>query len=156
MTKLYRTNSESKDFQKLTQLFDEYLVDIDGDEKDFFAQFNQIYIENVVVFYENEIPLGCGAFKEFDSQTAEIKRMFVLPEARGKGIASKILTELENWAKELGYDSSILETSQKLENAIALYRKQGYQDIPNYGQYIGVETSMCMKKTFVNSEIKNR
>ena len=148
MLNLVRTNSENKDFQKLTGLFDEFLIDIDGDEKEFFAQFNQIYIENVLICYENEVALGCGAFKKLDSQTAEIKRMFVLPEAREKKIASKILTELENWAKESGYDSCILETSQKLENAIALYRKQGYQDIPNYGQYIGVETSMCMKKIF--------
>ncbi|CAM3725824.1 GNAT family N-acetyltransferase [Flavobacterium gelidilacus] len=156
MNQLLRTTSENEDFKYLTKLFDEYLVDIDGDEKDFFAQFNQIYIKNVVVFYENEIPLGCGAFKELDSKTAELKRMFVLPEARGKQIASKILTELESWAKESGFEFCVLETSQKLESAIALYKKFGYQDIPNYGQYIGVETSMCMKKTFVNSEIKNR
>ncbi|WP_339888718.1 GNAT family N-acetyltransferase [uncultured Flavobacterium sp.] len=146
--KLLRTNSENEDFKHLTKLFDDYLVDIDGDEKDFFAQFNQIYIKNVVVFYENEIPLGCGAFKELDSHTAELKRMFVLPKARGKRIASKILTELEKWAKDLGYKSCILETSQKLESAIALYRKYGYEDISNYGQYVGVETSMCMKKIF--------
>jgi GNAT superfamily N-acetyltransferase len=122
------------------------LVDIDGDEKDFFATFNQIYINNVVVFYENEIPLGCGAFKEINAETAELKRMFVLPEARARGIASKVLTELENWAKELNYTSCQLETSQKLENAISLYIKFGYENIPNYGQYIGVASSVCMKK----------
>lgn len=148
MLNLVRTNSENKDFQKLTGLFDEFLIDIDGDEKEFFAQFNQIYIENVLICYENEVALGCGAFKKLDSQTAELKRMFVLPEGRGKGIATKILTELEIWAKDSGYDSCILETSQKLESAIALYRKYGYKDIPNYGQYIGVKSSMCMKKTF--------
>ncbi|MFC4741043.1 GNAT family N-acetyltransferase [Flavobacterium ponti] len=148
MTQLYRTNSKNKDFQELTQLFDVFLVEIDGDEKDFFAQYNQIYIDNVVVCYENEKPLGCGAFKKMESNIAEIKRMFVLPEARGKGIATKILNELENWTKELHYNSCVLETSQKLENAIALYRKFGYQEIPNYGQYIGVESSICMKKIF--------
>jgi putative acetyltransferase len=72
--------------------------------------------------------------------------MFVLPEGRGRGIASKILAELEQWAKELGFISIQLETSQKLKNAITLYRKFGYEEIPNYGQYIGVESSMCMKK----------
>ena len=148
MNHLLRTTSENEDFKHLTKLFDNYLVDIDGDEKDFFAQFNQVYINNVVVFYANEIPLGCGAFKEFDTETAELKRMFVLPEARGKGIASKILIELENWAKETSYKACVLETSQKLENAITLYRKFGYQDIPNYEQYVGVKTSMCMKKKF--------
>jgi putative acetyltransferase len=146
MLSLVRTNSNHEDFKKLTQVFDEFLIDVDGDEKDFFAQFNQIYLGNVLVCYENDIPLGCGAFKELESNTAEIKRMFVVTEGRGKGVASTILTELENWAKELNCTSAQLETSQKLESAIAMYRKFGYEDIPNYGQYVGVETSMCMKK----------
>ena len=146
MLSLVKTNSNHEDFQMLTKIFDTFLVEIDGDEKDFFAQYNQIYIDNVVIIYENEIPVGCGAFKELDSETAEIKRMFVKPEARGKGIASKVLVELESWEKELNYHASQLETSQKLKNAIALYNKFGYKIIPNYGQYIGVESSVCMKK----------
>lgn len=146
MLSLVRTDSNNEDFKNLTRLFDEFLIDIDGDEKDFFAQYNQIYLENVLVCYKNEVALGCGAIKEYESNKGEIKRMFVLPEGRGKGIASKILAELEQWAKELDFVSIQLETSQKLESAIALYRKFGYEDIPNYGQYIGVETSMCMKK----------
>lgn len=146
MLNLVRADSNNEDFKKLTQLFDEFLVEIDGDEKDFFAQYNQIYLKNVLVCYENDIPLGCGAFKEIEPNTAEIKRMFVVLEGRGKGIASAVLTELENWAKELNCTSAQLETSQKLESAIAMYRKFGYEDIPNYGQYIGVKSSMCMKK----------
>lgn len=146
MLKLVRTDSNNKDFKKLTQLFDDYLEDIDGDEKDFFAQYNQIYIKNTIVYYENDIALGCGAFKEIEPKDAEIKRMFVLPEARGNGIASKILAELEDWAKELNYTSCQLETSHKLENAIALYRNFNYKEIPNYGQYIGIESSICFKK----------
>ena len=91
--------------------------------------------------------LGCGAFKEYQPKVAEIKRMFVLPEARGKGIAVAILNELEAWAAAAGYESTILETSVKLKSAIALYKKSGYQTIENYGQYIGVESSVCMKKS---------
>lgn len=146
MLTLTRTTSKNPDFQKLTTLFDEYLIDIDGEEKDFFAQYNQIYIENVIVGYENEIPVGCGAFKKSENQVAEIKRMFVSEDYRGKGIALKILEELEVWAKEFNYTSAILETSFKLENAIALYKKVGYEIIPNYAPYIGVESSVCMKK----------
>lgn len=147
MISLVRTTSANIDFQKLTQLFDEYLVDIDGDEKDFFAHYNQIYLDHVIVLYEDEKACGCGAFKILEAEVVEIKRMFVLPEQRGKNIATKILSELENWAKELGYNSCVLETSIRLENAIALYKKFGYQIIPNYGQYIGVESSVCMKKS---------
>jgi len=144
--KLLKTNSNHLDFQKLTQLFDDYLVEIDGDEKDFFAQYNQIYIENVIVCYEDEIAVGCGAFKEYEPSVAEIKRMFVLPEKRGKGIASTVLNGLEIWAKENGFQQAILETSNQLTNAISLYKKTGYEVIPNYGQYINVESSVCMKK----------
>jgi putative acetyltransferase len=144
---LIRTTSDNLDFQRLTRLFDDYLVDIDGDEKDFFAQYNQIYLEHVLVGYEGEEAIGCGAFKPLESDVAEIKRMFVLPEQRGKGIAVSILNELENWAKEVGCSSAILETSVKLKSAITLYQKTGYEIIPNYGQYIGVESSVCMKKT---------
>ena len=146
MYKLLKTNSNHSDFQKLTQLFDEYLVEIDGDEKDFFAQYNQIYIDNVIICYENEIAVGCGAFKEYEPTVAEIKRMFVLPEKRGKGIASTVLNALEIWAKENGFQHAILETSNQLTNAISLYQKSGYEVIPNYGQYIDVESSVCMKK----------
>lgn len=146
MQSLLRTTSHHQDFQKLTALFDEYLVDIDGDEKDFYAQFNQIYIDNVILCYENDVAIGCGAFKKSDTQVAEIKRMFVPVEHRGKGIASKILYELEIWAIELGHTSCILETSFKLEIAIALYKKAGFEITENYGQYIGVESSVCMKK----------
>ncbi len=144
--KLLKTNSNHPDFQKLTQLFDDYLVEIDGDEKDFFAQYNQIYIENVIICYEDEIAVGCGAFKEYESTVAEIKRMFVLPEKRGKGIASTVLNALEIWAKENDFQQAILETSNQLTNAISLYQKSDYKIIPNYGQYIDAESSVCMKK----------
>ncbi len=146
MISITKTTSDNLDFKDLTRLFDEYLVIIDGDEKDFFAQYNHIYLEHVVVCYENEVAVGCGAFKEYEPKVAEIKRMFVLPEQRGKGIAVAILNELENWAKAEGYDSCILETSVRLESAISLYKKSGYKVIPNYGQYVDVESSVCMKK----------
>ncbi|MES2409919.1 MAG: GNAT family N-acetyltransferase [Bacteroidota bacterium] len=146
MISITKTTSDNIDFKDLTRLFDEYLIIIDGEEKDFFAQYNQIYLEHVIVYYENEMALGCGAFKEYEPKVAEIKRMFVLPEQRGKGIAVAILNELESWAKAEGYNSCILETSVRLESAIALYKKSGYQVIPNYGQYVDVESSVCMRK----------
>ena len=144
--KIIKTNSDHPDFKKLSALFDEYLVDIDGDEREFFAHYNNVQLDHVLVVYDEERAVGCGAFKKYEEDTAEIKRMFVLPEARGKGIANMILTEIESWAIEQGFAHFILETSPKLHHAIALYTKMGYQFIPNYGQYIGVENSVCMKK----------
>lgn len=147
MIVIKKTTSDDLDFKYLTRLFDDYLVDIDGDEKDFFALYNQIYIQNVLICYDNETAVGCGAFKEYEPNVAEIKRMFVLPEQRGKGIAASLLNQLELWAAASGYTSCILETSVRLESAIALYKKAGYEIIPNYGQYVGVQSSVCMKKT---------
>lgn len=144
--KVIKTNSDYPDFKKLSALFDEYLVDIDGDEREFFAHYNNVHLDHVLVVYDEERAVGCGAFKKYEEDTAEIKRMFVLPEARGKGIANMILTEIESWAIEQGFSHFILETSPQLHHAIALYTKMGYQFIPNYGQYIGIENSVCMKK----------
>ncbi|MES2865132.1 MAG: GNAT family N-acetyltransferase [Bacteroidota bacterium] len=144
--KIIRTNSDNPDFKKLSALFDDYLVDIDGDERDFFAFYNNVQLDHVLVVYENSEAVGCGAFKEFDENTAEIKRMFVHPTHRNKGIAKLVLNELENWANDFGFTSYILETSPKLTSAIALYQKTGYEFIPNYKQYVDVENSVCMKK----------
>lgn len=142
-----RTNSQDSDFQKLVVLLDQDLKNKDGDEHSFFSQYNKLDdIKNVVVYYHDSIPVGCGAFKHYDATTVEIKRMFVLPEVRGKGIAYKILQELEDWALELGYSEYILETGQKMIEAIRLYEKAGYHRIPNYGQYENVESSVCMRK----------
>ena len=142
-----RTTSENPDYQKLVVLLDATLKILDGDDHAFYAQYNKSdAIKNVVVFYENNQPLGCGAFKFYENKTVEIKRMYVLPEQRGKGIAGQILNELEKWAKELNYKSCVLETGIMQVDAIGLYQKAGYQVIPNYGQYEGVENSVCMQK----------
>jgi GNAT superfamily N-acetyltransferase len=76
----------------------------------------------------------------------EVKRMFTLPEYRKKGVATAILTELEKWSKELGYEKCILETGKRQPEAIDLYMSQGYRSTPNYGQYVGVENSVCFEK----------
>jgi GNAT superfamily N-acetyltransferase len=115
------------------------------------SQFNGIAeIPNVVVAYENDEPIGCGAFKGYDDSTVEIKRMYVAPDQRGKRVGAQILDELEGWASELGFGSTILETGQRQVAAIALYGKCGYEVIPNYDQYAGVENSICMKKNLSN------
>ena len=103
-------------------------------------------IQHVIVAYENNQPVACGAFKKFDSESAEIKRMYVLPQHRNKGIAASVLQQLEQWAKEEGFQSTVLETGLKQPEAIRLYEKSGYNRIPNYGQYAGVDNSVCMKK----------
>jgi GNAT superfamily N-acetyltransferase len=147
MTKIIRTNSENRDFIELVRHLDADLAKRDGDDHAFYAQFNKIEnIKHAVVAYESEKPVGCGAIKEYEPSTAEIKRMYVIPESRGKGIATKILSELENWAAELSFAKCILETGKKQPEAIRLYEKNEYRLIPNYGQYAEVENSVCFEK----------
>jgi GNAT superfamily N-acetyltransferase len=147
MIKLLRTDFRNHDFMELVKLLDAGLAEVDGEDHSFYSQFNKIdNIRYVVLAYENEKPSGCGAIKEFGADTMEIKRMYVKPECRRKGIAMKILSELENWARELSFTRCILETGKRQEEAIGLYKKTGYRSIPNYGQYAGVENSVCFEK----------
>ncbi|MFA6276098.1 MAG: GNAT family N-acetyltransferase [Pedobacter sp.] len=147
MINCIRATSENKDFQKLVAELDADLKIRDGEDHSFYAQFNKIdAIKYAVVAYENGIAVGCGAIKAHTPGTMEVKRMFVSPTKRGLGIASTILNELEIWAKELQIKKCVLETGNKQPEAIALYLKSGYQITPNYGQYEGVENSVCFEK----------
>ena len=144
-----RTNSDNNDFQKLVKALDADLKIRDGEDNFFYAQFNKITaIKHVIVASDDNLPVGCGAIKQYADDTMEVKRMYVLPEKRGHGIAGLMLGELEVWAKELNYVRCILETGQKQPEAIALYKKEGYQIIPNYGQYEGIANSICFEKHF--------
>lgn len=150
MSTLRRTNSDDLDFQKLVIELDKVLAVLDGDDHSFYAQYNKLNaIKHVVVLYENDIPVGCGAIKEYDENTMEVKRMFVDPAQRGKGLATVVLLELEKWAKELGYKKCILETGKKQVDAVRLYEKNNYMLMVNYGQYAGVEYSLCFEKKLV-------
>ena len=146
-----RTDSDHVDFVQLVAKLDQDLAIRDGDEHSFYTQYNKIdKIKHVVIAFENGIPLACGAIKEFDDEKMEVKRMYSTPESRGKGIASVILAELEKWTKELTYSKCILETGKKQPEAIRLYQKNGYRQIPNYGQYAEVENSVCFEKQLID------
>jgi putative acetyltransferase len=147
MISLLRTTSDHQDFIDLVKLLDAYLAQIDGAEHSFYAQFNKIdLLKNVVVAFYDGIAVGCGAFKPFEHDKVEMKRMFVKEEVRGNKIASKVLNELETWANELGIHHFVLETGIRQDAAIALYHQAGYQIIPNYGQYVGIKNSVCFEK----------
>lgn len=146
--KLLRTDSDNTDFRALVALLDAELAVRDGAEHAFYARFNKIdRIRHAVVAYKDEKAVGCGALREYEPNVAEIKRMYVREEMRGRGVAGKVLAELENWAKELGFSECILETSVKQPEAIGLYKKHGYRTMPSYGQYLNVENSVCLRKS---------
>ncbi|MEP7230417.1 MAG: GNAT family N-acetyltransferase [Ginsengibacter sp.] len=150
MTTIIRTNSANPDFIELVKLLDADLANRDGKDHSFYAQFNKIdKIKNAIVLYDDDKPVGCGAMKEYLPDAMEIKRMYTLPESRGHGIAGKVLTELETWAKELSYAKCVLETGKKQPEAIDLYTRHDYTIIPNYGQYAGIENSVCFEKILI-------
>jgi hypothetical protein len=84
MIDLKRTNADDEDFLALVEMLDAELRVRDGEEQDFYSQFNMpVGLSGVVVAYLENLPVGCGAFKKYSDETAEIKRMFVNPDARG-------------------------------------------------------------------------
>ena len=144
---LIRTSAENPDFIWLNKLLDEELAIRDGAAHSFYAQYNTIdRIKYIILIYEDSKAVGCGAIKNFKPGIMEIKRMFVLPAYRRRGYSNRILDELENWTLELSYHKCILETGMKQPEAIALYKKCGYTEIDNYGQYAGIENSICFEK----------
>ena len=150
MITIKRTNSDDEDFVALVKLLDQDLAVRDGDDHGFYAQYNKInIIKHAVVAYDGDVAIACGAVKAFDDESMEVKRMYTAESARGKGVASVVLAELEKWAGELGYAKCVLETGVRQPEAIRLYEKNGYQLTPNYGQYVGVENSRCFEKLII-------
>lgn len=143
-----KTTSENLDFINLIAEFDHYLWKKYPELKSNYWGNNIIEINpNVIVIYINDKAVACGCFKKYNTETIEIKRMFVSPEARGMGLAQQIIKELELIASQKGFSYSILETLYKQEEAIALYQKVGYTIVANYEPYIGLTNSVCMRKS---------
>jgi GNAT superfamily N-acetyltransferase len=145
--KVMKTNQEDTAFLTLISALDEDLVLRYGESQKQYQAHNGVQkINTVMVVYDEGIPVGCGGYKFYDTATVEMKRVFVLPTMRRKGVAKMLLKALEEAAKAEGYREAILETGTKQEEAIALYQHYGYKIIPNYGPYEHLPYSVCMKK----------
>jgi GNAT superfamily N-acetyltransferase len=145
--KIIRTDAKNPDFIRLISELDAYLKVTDGEDHEFYNQFNGLdNIKNVVIAYKDKQAIGCGAFKKFDNETIEIKRMYVKFAHRGSGTAQAILNSLELWASEKDFKKCILETGDRQIEAIKFYKKAGYIRIPNYGQYAQMDNSNCFEK----------
>ena len=151
-----RTTSDDKDFQYLVRQLDTELWDELHEDQATYDQYNKVPdLKTVVVVYVNDEAAATGCFKKYNHNTVEIKRMFVQKQFRGLGLSKIVLTALEDWAKELGFDYAILETSKHFISANSLYKNSGYEIIPNYDQYKGLEESVCMKKLIAPSEFSD-
>jgi GNAT superfamily N-acetyltransferase len=142
-----KTTSENEDFITLVAALDQSLWESYPELKSDYWGNNILEINpNVVVMYRDNKAVACGCFKKKGKDAIEIKRMFVLPEARGNGFAQNILKELEQWGVELGFSFSVLETLYKQTEAIGMYQKCGYAIVENYEPYVGLKNSICMRK----------
>ncbi len=144
-----RTDGKNKDFIENCRLLD---MDLDRRvgkkiKREKYTQFNQLdKINEAIVVYEGNRAIGGGAIRRYDDGNVELKRVFIHTEYQGQGIGSKLVSLLIEWAKELGYKRMILETGELLAESCAVYRKLGFQVIPNYGPYVNMPESLCMAK----------
>ena len=140
------TDSKNEDFIRLTKLLDKDLEERNGDIQKQFDPYNKVDQIDAVILYKDQIPAACGAFKKYDDNTAEIKRIFVAKENRGQGLSKRLMSQLETLAKNKGYHDAVLETGIKQFEAINLYKSMGYKVTENYEPYVGNANSVCMKK----------
>lgn len=143
------TDGCNKDFVELCHGLDDFLNELVGGEENraAYVPYNKLDdIQDVILAYDNDIPVGSVSFKKYDDECAEVKRVFIKEEYRGRGISNKLMELLEDLARKKGYKYLILESGEPLVAAMALYRKIGYEVIPNYGQYKDMTDSICMRK----------
>jgi len=99
-----------------------------------------------VVVRDGERAVACGGIVRFDETRAELKRMYVVPDLRGRGLGRRVLVELEAEARRLGYRALVLETGDLQREALGLYESSGYERIPCYPPYDSRELSLCFEK----------
>ena len=142
-----RTDVECTAFRELISALDAYLRGCYGPEQDNYADFNTLEADSaVIVAFDGDIAVGCGAFRQHDADRVEIKRMFVAPSHRERGVAGMVLAALEEWAGERGFVRAVLETGPLQTQAIALYGRMGYVEIDNFGPYSEMPSSVCFAK----------
>ena len=152
---LERTHKEDPRFLDLVSMLDQDLASRYDDGNVSYAPYNALKkITAVVVAIVDGEPAGCGAFKPFDDGSMEIKRVFVKPAFRGRGISKAMMGELEKWAAEMGYNRAVLETGTNQQEAISLYEGIGYRQMANFEPYVGMKESICYEKPLlpVNSK----
>jgi GNAT superfamily N-acetyltransferase len=145
--KILNTDSMNIDFTKLIELLDHDLNERNGELQKQYDKHNKVdNINDVVIIFKDEVPVACGAFKEHNIDTIELKRIFVKKENRRQGLSKVIISELERVGRSKGYKYALLETGIKQHEAINLYKNTGYEIIENYEPYIENKNSVCMKK----------
>ena len=147
--KIVHTDGGNPDFISLCRLLDAHLNEAVGGavQREQYDQYNQLDdIHDVVLIYDDETPVACGSFKFYEKGIAEIKRVFVRDDYRGRGLSKDLMGELEQKALRAGYEALYLETGNILKTAMGLYKSVGFHVRENYGPYVHMNESVCMEK----------
>jgi putative acetyltransferase len=143
---------EATDSQALLRQLDAYLNSVYPPENNFLhVPADDLVAERgtFVVARDEGQPVGCGAVRVISDSTAEIKRMFVAPAARRRGVAAQILSVLEAWALAAGMSRLVLETGDNETAAIRLYEQAGFRRVACFGEYAASAQSVCYAKSLV-------
>ena len=142
---------DSPDARRLVAALDSLLASRYPPEQRFGPQLKAEHVApgvgTFVIARADAKAVGCGALRRRNSTTVEVKRMYVEPAVRGRGVARKILDHLESEARTMGAERLVLETGIYQEEAIGLYRSAGFIAIDCFDEYVGVPTSVCFEKT---------
>jgi GNAT superfamily N-acetyltransferase len=142
---------DSVEAQRLIAALDEHLASRYSADQRFGPNLRPEHVASglgtFVVARADGRAVGCGALRRLDEASAEVKRMYVEPELRGRGIAKEILDHLEAAARVMGISRLVLETGIYQAEAIGLYRRVGFNPVRCWGEYLDVLTSVCFEKT---------
>ncbi len=149
MIKYIWTDGTHEDFLKFYLITEDYYSSIVGgaDRRKSFMPYNiSESIHDVVIAYADNEAIACAGLKKYSEQDAEVKRVWVEPAYRGKGLGTAIMEQIEENAKEQGFGRTILQTREIMTEAVGLYKKFGYYQIPNYPPYDKLEGAVCFAK----------
>ena len=143
------TDGNDRDFQDFYLKTEEYYNQLVGGaaNRKAFAPYNiSANITDVLIAYDGKAAVGCAGLKPYSETDAEVKRVWVEPAYRGHGIASRLMDEIEQKARQTGFRRVVLQTRPIMQDAVALYTKRGYALIPNYPPYDRLEGAVCYAK----------
>jgi GNAT superfamily N-acetyltransferase len=141
---------DSRDAKRLIAALDAGLAQLYPPEQRFGPNLKATHLTGgrgtFLVARDGDRAVGCGAIRLLDPRTAEVKRMYVEPDERGKGIGRAVLASLDAAARQMGAQRLVLETGIHQKEALSLYRGAGFTQIDCWGEYATSPTSICMER----------
>ena len=147
--RLVWTDGNDPDFRRFYADTEQFYNEIAGgaEKRQAFIPHNLSgSIPDAVIAYAGDNAAGCCGLRPYSEDAVEIKRLWVDPACRGRGIAGRIMEAVEARARKLGFERAILQTRPSMKAAVALYTRRGYRQIPNYPPYDKLEGAVCMGK----------